>query len=330
MPPTATAPAAPDSRSGRRLLPRRVGGSPNHRRGGPRSTRGRRGHGLRPTPGHGPRPGPRLAPAPARGAGEAHAYWESGLIETARAAGASWADLADPLGVASRQAAERRYLRLRPGPEGSTGEQRVRATRDRRAGDRSITTWARENAADLRSLAGRITALADLPAAAGPFTGPAPRCARRRRRGRPGRSAHRPSLPSRLGPPGTGGSGGRPHPPHRPTARGHHGPAPGRLTGAGGAPGTRGSRGSGVHGAGGALVPGTRARGRTHPGPGRFGAAARPPYGRGQGLRATRPHWSTGTASSSSGRHRSIGTNPGSTSSSPSAHPVISSGSRTR
>ncbi|MCF3169820.1 HSP18 transcriptional regulator [Streptomyces californicus] len=96
------------------------------------------------------------------------AGWESGLIETARAAGASWADLADPLGVASRQAAERRYLRLRPGPEGSTGEQRVRATRDRRAGDRSITTWARENAADLRSLAGRITALADLPAAAGP------------------------------------------------------------------------------------------------------------------------------------------------------------------
>ncbi|MFF0502019.1 HSP18 transcriptional regulator [Streptomyces fimicarius] len=91
------------------------------------------------------------------------AGWETGLIETARAAGASWADLADPLGVASRQAAERRYLRLRPGYAGSTGEQRVQATRDRRAGDRSITTWARENAADLRSLAGQITALADLP-----------------------------------------------------------------------------------------------------------------------------------------------------------------------
>ncbi|MDQ0982937.1 HSP18 transcriptional regulator [Streptomyces sp. V2I9] len=96
------------------------------------------------------------------------AGWETGLIETARAAGASWADLADPLGVASRQAAERRYLRLRPGPEGSTGEQRVRATRDRRAGDRSITAWARRNAADLRSLAGQITALADLPTAADP------------------------------------------------------------------------------------------------------------------------------------------------------------------
>ncbi|MBV9024127.1 MAG: type III effector protein, partial [Streptomycetaceae bacterium] len=39
------------------------------------------------------------------------AGWETGLIETARHAGASWADLAHPLGVASRQAAERRYLR---------------------------------------------------------------------------------------------------------------------------------------------------------------------------------------------------------------------------
>ncbi|MGY5122609.1 type III effector protein, partial [Streptomyces sp. 900105755] len=53
------------------------------------------------------------------------AGWETGLIETARDAGASWADLAHPLGVASRQAAERRYLRGRPGPAGTTGEQRV-------------------------------------------------------------------------------------------------------------------------------------------------------------------------------------------------------------
>ncbi|MBD0424532.1 type III effector protein [Streptomyces sp. TRM S81-3] len=91
------------------------------------------------------------------------AGWESGLIETAREAGASWADLAHPLGVASRQAAERRYLRLRPGPPGTTGEQRVRATRDRRAADRAVTSWARGNAADLRRLAGEISALADLP-----------------------------------------------------------------------------------------------------------------------------------------------------------------------
>ncbi|MFJ6854434.1 type III effector protein [Streptomyces sp. NPDC091271] len=91
------------------------------------------------------------------------AEWEPGLIEAARAAGTSWADLAHPLGVASRQAAERRYLRVRPGAPGTTGEQRVQATRNHRAADRTVTTWARENAADLRQLAGQITALADLP-----------------------------------------------------------------------------------------------------------------------------------------------------------------------
>ncbi|MFF3326459.1 type III effector protein [Streptomyces sp. NPDC002889] len=94
------------------------------------------------------------------------AGWEPGLIEAARAAGSSWADLAHPLGVASRQAAERRYLRVRPGAPGATGEQRVQATRSRRAADRTVTAWARTNAADLRQLAGQITALTDLPAPA--------------------------------------------------------------------------------------------------------------------------------------------------------------------
>jgi hypothetical protein len=99
------------------------------------------------------------------------AGWEPALIETAREAGASWADLAGPLGVASRQAAERRYLRLRPGPAGTTGEQRVKAARDRRAADRAVTAWARGNAAPLRQLAGQITALGDLPEAALPLVG---------------------------------------------------------------------------------------------------------------------------------------------------------------
>jgi hypothetical protein len=94
------------------------------------------------------------------------AGWETGLIETARDAGASWADLAHPLGVASRQAAERRYLRGRPGPTGTTGEQRVTAARQARATRRTNATWARANAADLRRLAGQITSLTDLPAAA--------------------------------------------------------------------------------------------------------------------------------------------------------------------
>ncbi|WP_282697540.1 type III effector protein [Streptomyces sp. CC208A] len=92
------------------------------------------------------------------------AGWEPGLIEAAREAGASWAELAQPLGVTSRQAAERRYLRVRPGRPGATGEQRVQATRDRRAADRTVTSWARDNAADLRQLAGQITALDTLTA----------------------------------------------------------------------------------------------------------------------------------------------------------------------
>ncbi|MFG3193744.1 type III effector protein [Streptomyces omiyaensis] len=95
------------------------------------------------------------------------AGWETDLIETARDAGASWADLAAPLGVASRQAAERRYLRGRPGT-GTTGEQRVTATRQARAAERATATWARANAADLRRLAGQITALAQLGSEARP------------------------------------------------------------------------------------------------------------------------------------------------------------------
>ncbi|WP_441250483.1 hypothetical protein [Kitasatospora sp. McL0602] len=97
------------------------------------------------------------------------AAWESPLVETARTAGATWADLAHPMGVASRQAAENRYLRLRPTTAASTtGAQRVKDIRDRRAADRAITAWARDNATELRILAAQITALTDLPATAHP------------------------------------------------------------------------------------------------------------------------------------------------------------------
>lgn len=104
-----------------------------------------------------------------RGLREHLAGWEPELIDAARTHGASWADLAPALGVASRQAAERRALRLRPG-DGSTptGDGRVSAERDRRAGQRAVDTWSRARAADLRQLAGQITALTDLPAAADP------------------------------------------------------------------------------------------------------------------------------------------------------------------
>lgn len=93
------------------------------------------------------------------------AAWEPLLIGAARARGASWAAIAPALGVASRQAAERRYLRLNPhatDPTGMTGEERVQAARDRRAGDRAANQWARDNAPRLRRLAAQITALDDL------------------------------------------------------------------------------------------------------------------------------------------------------------------------
>ena len=94
---------------------------------------------------------------------------EPELITAARAAGVSWQALAPALGVASRQAAERRYLRLLPaatGQVGSTRDGRVRAERDRRAGHRAVARWANDNTADLRRLAGQVTALTDLAAAA--------------------------------------------------------------------------------------------------------------------------------------------------------------------
>ena len=92
------------------------------------------------------------------------AGWEPELITAARAAGTSWAALAPALGVTSRQAAERRYLRMRPTGNGeATKEARVDAARDRRAGDRAVVAWARQNSAELRRLAGEVSGLADLP-----------------------------------------------------------------------------------------------------------------------------------------------------------------------
>lgn len=92
---------------------------------------------------------------------------EAPLIAEARAAGVSWARLAPALGVTSRQAAERRYLRLNPTPDGDvTAEGRVRAVRDHRAGERATTAWARSNAAELRLLAGQVSITSGLTGAA--------------------------------------------------------------------------------------------------------------------------------------------------------------------
>ena len=93
--------------------------------------------------------------------------WEPLLIEAARDRGVSWARLAPALGVTSRQAAERRYLRLKPaGDEGLTREQRVLAARDERAGDRAVAAWARANASQLRQIAGQVSAAGGLSTSA--------------------------------------------------------------------------------------------------------------------------------------------------------------------
>ncbi|MEV6898733.1 HSP18 transcriptional regulator [Amycolatopsis sp. NPDC051372] len=92
--------------------------------------------------------------------------WEPELITAARAAGVSWTALAPALGVTSRQAAERRYLRLQPSTTGeATGEERIDAQRDRRAGERAVSEWARGNAASLRQLAAHVTAAEGMSAA---------------------------------------------------------------------------------------------------------------------------------------------------------------------
>jgi hypothetical protein len=106
------------------------------------------------------------------------ARWEPTLIAAARDQGVTWTDLAPALGVSSRQAAEARYLGLNRDNTNDnnhdddnnntsvapqTRQQRVRATRDRRSGDRAVAGWARDNAATLRRLAGQIAALPPPP-----------------------------------------------------------------------------------------------------------------------------------------------------------------------
>ncbi|MGI5240228.1 hypothetical protein [Dactylosporangium sp. CA-139066] len=95
---------------------------------------------------------------------------EPTLIEAARRAGVSWQAIAPALGVASRQAAERRYLRSAHATgrhDADTRDGRVQAERDRRAGLRAVDRWANDNTANLRRLAGQLAALPDLPTAAG-------------------------------------------------------------------------------------------------------------------------------------------------------------------
>jgi hypothetical protein len=88
------------------------------------------------------------------------------LVGAARDMGVSWQELAPALGVGSRQAAERRFLRSLPATSEARQDDRVRAERDRRAGQRAVDRWANDHTAHLRRLAGQVTALTDLGAGA--------------------------------------------------------------------------------------------------------------------------------------------------------------------
>jgi hypothetical protein len=86
------------------------------------------------------------------------------LIDAARKAGVSWQDLAPALGVASRQAAERRYLRLLPAradQAGTTRDERVREVRDKRASERAVAQRAEDLLGEARPQLDRHPVLAE-------------------------------------------------------------------------------------------------------------------------------------------------------------------------
>ncbi|KAB7833520.1 hypothetical protein [Streptomyces mobaraensis] len=91
---------------------------------------------------------------------------EGNLIEAARKKGATWARLAPALEVSSRQAAERRYLRLRgdafASHPGRTQRERVENERDSRAEHRARRQWVEDHAVEVRALAVRLAAVEDL------------------------------------------------------------------------------------------------------------------------------------------------------------------------
>jgi hypothetical protein len=91
---------------------------------------------------------------------------EGHLIEAARKKDVTWARLAPALEVKSRQAAERRYLRLcgnaSDANSGRTQSERVERERDSRADQRAQRQWVEDHAAEVRALALRLAAVEDL------------------------------------------------------------------------------------------------------------------------------------------------------------------------
>ncbi|MFI6541571.1 hypothetical protein ACIBHY_54600 [Nonomuraea sp. NPDC050547] len=89
---------------------------------------------------------------------------EGYVIESLRAQGVTWAQLAPALEVRSRQSAERRYLSLCGDPSGHAGttRDRVAATRDHRAAQRAGQAFIAGHADRLREVGRRLADLGDL------------------------------------------------------------------------------------------------------------------------------------------------------------------------
>ncbi|MEU7823059.1 hypothetical protein [Catellatospora sp. NPDC049133] len=100
-----------------------------------------------------------------RSAVAALAGLEAALIRAARDSGIPWNDIAQAVGVESRQAAERRYLRLCADREGLDLDQRIEQERDAHAATRARRHWAHDHGPRLQELCARL--LAALPDASG-------------------------------------------------------------------------------------------------------------------------------------------------------------------
>ncbi|MFH8620177.1 hypothetical protein ACH4E8_34555 [Streptomyces sp. NPDC017979] len=86
---------------------------------------------------------------------------ERDLTRAARRRGASWQQVADSLGLASRTSAESRFVRLERDAATYRGDRYPEKQRAKRARDRAEETWCRANASRLRAAVWSLACLDD-------------------------------------------------------------------------------------------------------------------------------------------------------------------------
>ncbi|MEU3220138.1 hypothetical protein [Streptomyces sp. NPDC006971] len=86
---------------------------------------------------------------------------ERDLTRAARKRGASWQQVADSLGLATRSSAESRYVRLQRDAATYRGDRYPERQRAERARDRAGAAWSRENEARLRAAVWSLACLDD-------------------------------------------------------------------------------------------------------------------------------------------------------------------------